>query len=82
MSGRRAISISYPITHIMLPCDIRSWRPGCLGGDHIAAGLPSRIEPIHSGLTAISLPRVRTKSANAGIGGVSLRGQYGKGIVR
>jgi hypothetical protein len=36
----------------------------------IAAGLLSRIEPIHSGLTAFSLPRVRTKSANAGIGGV------------
>jgi len=48
----------------------------------IAAGLLSRIEPIHSGLTAFSLPRVRTKSANAGIGGVWLRGQYGKGIVR
>lgn len=48
----------------------------------IAAGLLSKIEPIHSGLTAISLPRVRTKSANAGIGGVWLRGQYGKGIVR
>lgn len=64
MSGRRAISISYPITHIMLPCDIRSWRPGWRGGDFHRGRSASRIEPIHSGLTRDLTP----KSANAGIG--------------
>ena len=45
----------------------------------IAAGLLSRIEPIHSGLTAFSLPRVRTRvSAASGFGGNMARESFAR----